>query len=280
MATDLAEFLGGAIGLSLLFQMPLLAGMVVTAVVTYGILMFEGSGFRPIELIIGSLVGIIGLCYLIEMFIAPVDWGAAACIRCAAAGRCRGAAARRRHHRRDRDAARHLSAFRPDAGAHAGAQRHRAAQGVALLQPRSHHCADRRRPGQYGDGDDGVGRFPRRASATSPRSKPPITRWRRCWASAQRACSCVSLIASGISSSAVGTMAGQMIMQGFVGFRIPIWLRRLVTMVPAFIVVALGVECDECAGHQPGGAQHRPAAADDRAADVHATRRHHGSVRQ
>ena len=51
----------------------------------------------------------------------------------------------------------------------------------------------------------------------------------------------VSLLASGVSSSAVGTMAGQMIMQGFVGFRIPIWLRRLVTMVPAFVVVALGV---------------------------------------
>ncbi|WP_204292589.1 Nramp family divalent metal transporter, partial [Klebsiella pneumoniae] len=47
-----------------------------------------------------------------------------------------------------------------------------------------------------------------------------------------------SLIASGISSSVVGTMAGQMIMQGFVGFRIPVWVRRLVTMVPAFIVVA------------------------------------------
>jgi manganese transport protein len=51
----------------------------------------------------------------------------------------------------------------------------------------------------------------------------------------------VSLIASGVSSSTVGTMAGQMIMQGFVGFRIPIWVRRLVTMVPAFVVVALGV---------------------------------------
>jgi manganese transport protein len=52
----------------------------------------------------------------------------------------------------------------------------------------------------------------------------------------------VSLIASGVSSSTVGTMAGQMIMQGFVGFRIPIWLRRLVTMVPAFVVVAMGVD--------------------------------------
>ncbi len=52
----------------------------------------------------------------------------------------------------------------------------------------------------------------------------------------------VSLLASGVSSSAVGTLAGQMIMQGFVGFAIPIWLRRLVTMLPAFIVVALGVD--------------------------------------
>src|SRR5271169_4880407 len=78
MATDLAEFLGGAIGLSLLFHMPLFAGMVVTAIVTYGILMLEGLGFRPIELIIASMVGLIGLCYLVEMFIAPVDWVAAA----------------------------------------------------------------------------------------------------------------------------------------------------------------------------------------------------------
>jgi manganese transport protein len=50
-----------------------------------------------------------------------------------------------------------------------------------------------------------------------------------------------SLLASGLSSSAVGAMAGQMIMQGFVGFHIPIIVRRLVTMIPAFIVVWLGV---------------------------------------
>ena len=55
----------------------------------------------------------------------------------------------------------------------------------------------------------------------------------------------VSLLASGVSSSTVGTLAGQMIMQGFVGFRIPIWLRRLVTMLPAFAVVALGVDTTE-----------------------------------
>ena len=78
MATDLAEFLGGAIGLSLLFGIPLLYGMVVTGIIVYGILMFERFGFRPVELIIGSLVAVIALCYLIEMFIAPVDWRAAA----------------------------------------------------------------------------------------------------------------------------------------------------------------------------------------------------------
>jgi manganese transport protein len=46
----------------------------------------------------------------------------------------------------------------------------------------------------------------------------------------------VALIASGISSSVVGTMAGQVIMQGFVGFSIPVWARRLITMVPAFVI--------------------------------------------
>ena len=55
----------------------------------------------------------------------------------------------------------------------------------------------------------------------------------------------VALLVSGISSSVVGTMAGQMIMQGFMGFRIPVWIRRLVTMVPAFIVVALGLNATD-----------------------------------
>jgi manganese transport protein len=51
----------------------------------------------------------------------------------------------------------------------------------------------------------------------------------------------VSLLASGVSSSVVGTMAGQLVMQGFVGFHIPMWVRRLVTMIPSFIVIAMGV---------------------------------------
>src|SRR5246127_2168760 len=59
MATDLAEVLGGSIGLALLFNMHLLSGMAVTGVVVWGVLLFEGRGFRPLELIIGGLVAVI-----------------------------------------------------------------------------------------------------------------------------------------------------------------------------------------------------------------------------
>ncbi|HQK89489.1 MAG TPA: Nramp family divalent metal transporter, partial [Acidobacteriota bacterium] len=52
----------------------------------------------------------------------------------------------------------------------------------------------------------------------------------------------VSLLASGLSSSTVGTMSGQVIMQGFVHWQIPIWLRRLLTMLPALIVIGVGLE--------------------------------------
>src|SRR5260370_21141193 len=78
MATALAECLGGAIGLSLLLGMPLLTGMVITGIATYAILTLQRSGFRPIELLIGGLVGVIGASYLVELLIAPPDWSAAA----------------------------------------------------------------------------------------------------------------------------------------------------------------------------------------------------------
>jgi manganese transport protein len=55
----------------------------------------------------------------------------------------------------------------------------------------------------------------------------------------------ISLLASGLSSSAVGTMAGQVIMQGFVGFAIPLWLRRLLTMAPTIVVIAMGVNATQ-----------------------------------
>ena len=74
MATDLAEFLGCAIGFSLLVGMPLLAGMVVTGIATFAILSLQQKGFRPIELLIGGLVALIGASYLIELIIVPPNW--------------------------------------------------------------------------------------------------------------------------------------------------------------------------------------------------------------
>lgn len=241
MATDLAEFLGGAIGLSLLFGMPLLAGMAVTAAVTYGILMFEGRGFRPMELIIGGLVAVIGLCYLIEMFIAPVAWGQLA----------RGM----------------VIPSMPNAEALT------ISVGIigATVMPHAVYLhsglTQNRAPGANVRERRLILRFSNRecvaalaiagavnlsmvamAAAAFHGSHSDVAEIETAYhtltpllGGAAAALFLISLMASGISSSVVGTMAGQMIMQGFVGFRIPIWIRRLVTMVPAFAVVALGV---------------------------------------
>ena len=90
----------------------------------------------------------------------------------------------------------------------------------------------------------------------------------------------VSLMASGISSSAVGTMAGQMIMQGFVGFRIPIWLRRLVTMVPALVVVALGVNATRALVISQVVLSFALPVPMIALAGLHPPARHHGRLRQ
>jgi manganese transport protein len=241
MATDLAEFLGGAIGLALLFQTPLVVGMAVTACITYGILMFERRGFRPVELIVGSLVGLIALCYLIEMFIAPVDWGAAA-----------------------------FHAVVPQL---ADAEALLLAVGIigATVMPHAvylHSALTQARTPVRGEAETGqVLRFSNQevvvalavaglvnmamvmmASSAFHAGHSDVAEIETAYhtltpllGGAAAALFLLSLIASGISSSVVGTMAGQMIMQGFVGFRIPIAVRRLVTMAPAFVVVALGV---------------------------------------
>ena len=280
MATDLAEFLGGAIGLSLLFQMPLFAGMVVTAVVTYGILMFESSGFRPIELIIGSLVGIIGLCYLIEMFIAPVDWGAAA-----------------------------LHTVLPQL---ADGDALLLAVGIigATVMPHAiylHSSLTQTRTPVYDDIERRkVLRFSNRevvaalviaglvnmamvmmASSAFHAGHSDVAEIETAYHTlapllgiGAAGVFLVSLIASGISSSAVGTMAGQIIMQGFIAVPDPDPGPATGNDDTGFHCRRSWRECDECAGHQSGCAQYRPAAPDDRAPDVHPTRRHHGSIRQ
>jgi len=245
MATDLAEFLGGAIGLSLLFHMPLIAGMAVTAVITYGILLLESRGFRPIEIVIGSLVGIIALCYLIEIFIANVDWAAAA-----------------------------LHSFKPEIP---DAEALLISVGIigATVMPHAIYLHSGLTQARTPVRDDNERRLLIRisnrevvialavaglvnmamvmmASGAFHAGHPDVAEIESAYHTlapllgiGAAGVFLLSLIASGISSSVVGTMAGQMIMQGFVGFRIPIWLRRIITMVPAFVVVGYGVNATE-----------------------------------
>ena len=75
MATDLAEFLGAALGFNLLFGMPLFVAGVLTGIVTFAILALERHGFRPLEAVITSLVGVIAFCYVVETFLGRPDWG-------------------------------------------------------------------------------------------------------------------------------------------------------------------------------------------------------------
>jgi manganese transport protein len=242
MATDLAEFLGGAIGLSLLLKLPLLAGMAVTGGIVCTVLALQRFGFRPIELAVGSLVAAIGLSYLVELLIAPVDWQAAA-----------------------------LHSVLPQlADGHAlmlavgiiGAtvMPHAVYLHSGLTQARIPPRTERERrqiasasnrevvvaltvaglvnmamvimaAGAFHAEHPGIAEI-----ATAYHALTPLL------GGAAAVAFLVSLLASGVSSSVVGTLAGQMIMQGFVGFAIPIWVRRLATMLPAFIVVAIGAD--------------------------------------
>ena len=241
MATDLAEFLGGAIGLSLLFGIPLLYGMVITGFVVYGILMFERYGFRPVELIIGNLVAIIALCYLIQMFIAPIDWHAAA-LHAVIPQIADGGAlllsvgiigatvmphavylhsglTQARIPTRDEGGKRRMVRISNTEVIIALAIAGMVNMAMVLMASSAFHA-----------GYSNVAEI-----ETAYHTLTPLL------GIAAAGVFLLSLLASGVSSSTVGTMAGQMIMQGFVGFRIPIWVRRLVTMLPAFVVVGLGV---------------------------------------
>ena len=242
MATDLAEFLGGAIGLSLLLGIPLLAGMAITALATYAILLLERRGYRSLEIGIAVLVGVIGLSYLAEVLIAPVDWTAAglgvvvpripapealtiavgiigATVMPHALYLHSGLTQHRAPARNDEERAELLRYSNREV---------RVALSVAglinmamvVMAAAAFHL-----------GHDDVAEI-----GSAYHTLTPLL------GSAAAGIFLVSLLASGLSSSAVGTIAGQMIMQGFVGFRIPLWLRRLITMAPAFVVVALGVD--------------------------------------
>ncbi len=242
MATDLAESLGAAIGLSLLCHIPLLAGLLITFATTYAILLLQRRGFRPIELVISFFVGLIGICYLIELAIAPPDWAAFG-----------------------------FHAVVPQLDGPdsvmlsvgiigATVMPHAIYLHSSLTQGRTPAFSDaeRRRVLSFSNrevlialGIAGLVNMAMLAMAANAfhAGHPEVAEIGTAYHTltpllgvGAAAVFLVSLLASGLSSSVVGTMAGQVIMQDFVGFRIPLWLRRLATMLPAVVVVAMGAD--------------------------------------
>jgi manganese transport protein len=242
MATDLAEFVGAALGLNILFHIPLFPAALITGLAAFGILSLQASGFRPLEAVITVLVGVIVGAFAFEVFLARpsvpavatgllvprLEGGDSILLAAGILGatvmphvvylhsaltqqRVVGEtpAARRKVYSFERwDVVIALSlaglvniAMLVTAAATFNG---RGLTGVEDLQPASHALGHYL--GSHADLFFGLG-----------------------------------LLASGLSSSSVGTMAGQVVMQGFIRRRVPLFLRRAVTMVPALVVVGIGL---------------------------------------
>ena len=241
MATDLAESLGAAVGLNLLLGIPLFDGLLATFAATYAMLQLERRGFRPMELLIGGFVALIGLSYLIELFVAPPDWRAVA------------------YHATVPHLAGPGSIALAVGVIGATVMPHAIYLHSSLMQGRmpAMNDAERGRILSFSNrevllalGVAGLVNMAMMAMAavmfhnghadvasieTAYRTLLPLM------GGGAGGVFMVSLLASGLSSSVVGTMAGQAIMQDFVGYRIPLWLRRSLTMAPSLVVVGLGV---------------------------------------
>jgi manganese transport protein len=240
MATDLAEFLGAAIGFHLLLGIDLFSAAVITGIAAFLILGLQRFGFRPLEAVIAAIVLVIGGCYLAELFYANPPLGTVA-----------------KH------------AVTPE---FAGSESVLLAVGIlgATVMPHviylhSALTSQRIRPSSSAEAQR-LFRYTRvdvviamtiaglinmamlvmAASAFFGSGLLDVdtlegahTTLAPILGGAAPQLFGLALLASGLSSSAVGTLSGQVVMQGFIQRQIPIWLRRLVTMLPALVVVAL-----------------------------------------
>ena len=243
MATDLAEFLGAAVGFYLLFGIPLWVAGIITAIVTFLVLGLERYGFRPLEAVITVLVGIVAFSYLIETVLDRPKWGDV--LYHAVVPQFSGAE----------------SVLLATGILGATVMPHAIYLHSALTQGRIvvRDPAQLRRLFRYELVDVlvamGVASLINAAMlimAASTFYKHGLTEvgtlegaYHTLEPLLGRAASwvfAISLLASGLSSSSVGTMAGQVIMQGFLKKHIPIWVRRLVTIIPSLVVIAIGLD--------------------------------------
>ncbi len=240
MATDVAELTGGAIGFALLFDIPLVAGMGICAALAYGVLLLQHRNPQPIAWAVGGTILFVGLCYAAQIGLANEAW------------HIRG-----------------ISALVPDLGnrdeimltvaiigatvmphaiyLHSALAQASAAAWPVRERPRLVRISNAESIVALGfAGAVNMAMVMLAATAFHDGRHEDVatidTAYHTLKSAAGNAVAAfflAALIGSGVASSIVGTMAGQVIMQGFVGFRIPLWLRRLVTMAPAFAVALL-----------------------------------------
>jgi manganese transport protein len=243
MATDLAEFLGAAVGFNLLFGIPLWIAGILTAITTVLILGLERYGFRPLEAVITALVGVVATSYLVETILDKPDWSHV--LTHAVVPRFSGpesvllaagilgatvmphaiflhsALTQNRIVVREPALLRRLFRFEVVDVL--------IAMGIASLINAA--MLIMAASTFYNQGLTSVGTL-----QEAHRTLEPLL------GKAASVVFAISLLASGLSSSSVGTMAGQVIMQGFLHRYIPPWIRRLATMLPSLIVIAIGLD--------------------------------------
>jgi manganese transport protein len=247
IATDLAEFVGAAIGLNLLFGIGLFEAGLITAVVAFGILALEQRGYRRFELAIAGLLGLVALGFLYDFF---------------AVG----------HHSASGIAGGLVPGLGGDSDAlllaigiiGATVMPHVVYLHSALTQRRIEPCDDseRRELLRYARIDCGLGLgmagvinltmlcvavaiFNRTGNTGVDSIEAAHGGLSTLVGGGAALAFAVALLASGLSSSSVGTYAGQVVMQGFVKRRIPLFVRRAITMTPALVVLALGLPTTE-----------------------------------
>jgi manganese transport protein len=242
MATDLAEFVGAAIALNLLFGVPLFSAGLITAVVAFGILALQAKGYRRFEAVIAGLLGLIILGFLYDTLKIGFDTGQAAkgfipgfagtdsiLLATGILGATvmphviylHSALTQDRIPPRDDEERHRLLRFqRIDVSV---------AMGIAGLVNMSMLVIAASL--FHGNGLLGLDSI-----------EEAHAEFGNLVGGGAALAFAGALLASGLASSSVGTYAGQVVMQGFIARTIPLALRRLVTMTPALIILALGLD--------------------------------------
>ena len=247
MATDLAEFLGAALGFNLLFGIPLWGAGLLTAFTTFLILILERRGFRKLEAIITAMVGVVAVCYLVEVILSNIVWKEVI---------------HQTLHPGFAPGEQKTDSILLAVGIlGATVMPHVIFLHSALIQGRIRvtGAEQQRRLFHFEILDVvlamGIAGFVNAAMlimAAATFSTPGLVqegKLEEAYVTLHHTLGPmakyvfgISLLAAGLSSSAVGTMSGQVIMQGFLNYHIPVWLRRLVTMAPALFIIGLGFD--------------------------------------